>query len=329
MARSVATASVSFGLVAIPVKLYPATDPSSSVRFHMLDGETKSRVKQQYIRPADGVVVPRSEMVKGYEFAKGQYVTFTSEELKALEEKANQSIEIAEFVPLDQIDPIHFDKPYYLGPEKGGEKAYTLLSAVMKETGRCAIARYAARGKQYLVLLRPTASPNAGLLMQQLLYATEIRSFSEIPVPDVEFKPGELELARQLVDQIASQTFDPSPYKDDVRERILSNIQRKVDGHEIAATDDSQTPAQIIDLMDALKRSLESVERAGSSHAEEAMAAKNPDEANGASAKTKKKAPRRRPAKRASASVAAETTGHNKASSAKDKRGQKRRARAH
>jgi DNA end-binding protein Ku len=259
-ARSIATASVSFGLVSIPVKLYPATDPRSSVSFNLLDKETGSRLKQQYVRATDGELVSRDNMVKGYEFAKGQFVTFTTEELKSLEERASNAIEIQEFVPLAQVDPVFFDKPYYLGPERGGEKAYRLLGEVMKETGRCAIARYAARGKQYLVLLRPA---DKGLVMQQLLYKDEVRAISEIPIPDVEVKMGELQLARQLVEQIAVQTFDAGKYRDEVRDRILADIQRKVEGHEIEVAKEEAAPAQIIDLMEALKASLEAQKAGG------------------------------------------------------------------
>ena len=193
-------------------------------------------------------------MVKGYEFAKDQYVTFTPEELKTLEEKATQTIEIAEFVPLDRIDPVYFDKAYYLGPEKGGEKAYRLLSEAMRETGRAGLARYAARGKQYLVLLRP--SIDGGLVMQQLLYADEVRPFSDVPMTDAEVREPELKLAKQLIDQIAVETFEPTKYEDDVRKRVEEDIKRKVEGQEIAVSAPEPEPARIIDLMEALKASL-------------------------------------------------------------------------
>ena len=252
-ARSIAKGSISFGLVAIPVKLYAATQPQAGLSFNLLDKETGGRVKQQYIRATDGQIVERSQMVKGYEFAKGQFVTFTTEELKSLEERGSQTIDIEEFVPRAAVDPIHYDKPYYLGPERGGEKAYRLLSAVMTETDRVAIGRYAARGKQYLVMLRPAEK---GLVMQQLLYADEVRPMSDVPLPDVEPKMGELQLARQLVEQISKETFDVNAYKDEVRERISADIQRKIEGHEIEALPETSAPAQVIDLMEALKASL-------------------------------------------------------------------------
>lgn len=259
-ARSVGNGHISFGLVSIPVKLYPATQTSSAISFHLLDKESGTRVRQQYIRPSDGKVVPREDMVKGYEFAKDQYVIFTPEELKALEEKADQAIDITEFVPLAAVDPVYFDKPYYLGPERGGEKAYRLLSEVMKETGRSAVARYAARGKQYLVLLRPVEK---GLVMQQLLYSDEVRPMSDVPIPDVEVREAELKLARQLVEQIASETFDPTQYHDEVRERVLADVQRKVEGQQIETSEPAPAPAQVIDLMEALKASLGSATKGG------------------------------------------------------------------
>jgi len=259
-ARPIGSSSISFGLVAIPVQLFSATEPKAGLSFNLLDAETKSRLKQQYVRPSDGQIIGRNDMVKGYEFTKGQFVTFKPDELKALEEKSTHTIDITEFVPIAEIDPIYYDKPYYLAPEQGGEKAYRLLTEVMKETGRSAIARYAARGKQYLVLIRPVKLPGGragnGLIMQQLLYEDEVRPFSEVPIPEVEVKMSELQLARQLVEPIASQTFEPTKYTDEVRERIMRDIQRKIDGQDIETTVPETAPAQIIDLMEALKASL-------------------------------------------------------------------------
>jgi DNA end-binding protein Ku len=256
MARAIAGATISFGLVSIPVKLYAATQSSAGVSFNLLHKKCGSRLKQQYTCPRDNEVVSRDEMVKGYEFAKDQYVTFTPEELKALEEKATQSIDIAEFVPLAAIDPVYFERPYYLGPEKGGDKAYRLLAEAMRESGRAALARYAARGKQYLVMLRPSADGRA-LILQELLYADEVRPMSEVPLPDAEVREPELKLAKQLIDQITRETFDPTQYHDDVRERIQADIERKMQGQDITAAEEpAAEPARIIDLMAALKASL-------------------------------------------------------------------------
>jgi DNA end-binding protein Ku len=256
MARAIAGGTISFGLVSIPVKLYSATQASAAVSFNLLHEKCGSRLKQQYICPRDNEIVGRNDMVKGYEFSKDQYVTFSTEELKALEEKATQTIDIAEFVPLAKIDPVYFDKAYYLGPEKGGEKAYMLLAQAMRDSGLSALARYAARGKQYLVLLRPTVDEPGGLVMQQLLYADEVRPFSDVVMPDAEVREPELKLAKQLIEQITSQTFDPTQYEDDVRKRIHDDIQRKVEGQDISTAEPAQEPARIIDLMEALKASL-------------------------------------------------------------------------
>jgi len=252
-----AGATISFGLVSIPVKLYAATEPSAGISFHLLHSKDGSRLHQQYLCAKDGQVVPRDEMVKGYEFAKDQYVTFTNEELKALEEKATQSIAIAEFVPVDKVDPIYFDRPYYLAPDKGGDKAYRLLVEVMRQSGRAAIARYAARDRLYLVMLRPVTGPSAsGLVMQQLLYADEVRPLAEVPIPEGQSSEAELKLASQVVEQIATDAFDPAAYRNDMRERMQAEIERKIAGREIAVSTAPEQPAQIIDLMEALKASL-------------------------------------------------------------------------
>jgi DNA end-binding protein Ku len=252
-ARAIGTGTVSFGLVSIPVKLFSATQASAGVSFNLLHKKCGSRLKQHYMCPAENEKVERDDMVKGYEFAKDRYVTFTAEELKQLEEKASQSIEIAEFLPQTRVDPIYFDKAYYLGPEKGGEKAYRLLGEAMKRSGRCALGRWAARGKQYLVLIRPMGD---ALVMQQLLYADEVRAVSEVPLVAADVKEPELKLALQLIDQIAGEEFRPGAYEDDVRKRILDAIQRKVDGQEVSTAPADTPQAQVIDLMEALKASL-------------------------------------------------------------------------
>ncbi|MCY3965578.1 MAG: Ku protein [Acidobacteria bacterium] len=253
-ARSVGTGTVSFGLVSIPVRLYSTSETSGGVRFNMLDPTDNTRVKQQLVNPRTGALVERKETIKGYEFGKGQYVTFSNEEIKELQEKASPAIEITEFVPLAEVEPIYFEKSYYLGPEKGGERAYRLLSEAMRTTGRSALAKHAARGKQYLVMLRPFAS---GLLMQQLKYEDELKSFDEVPLGDeTELKPGELELAVQLIEQIANDEFQPYQYTDEVRKRLWEAIQNKIDGREVAEDETEAPQAQIIDLMEALKASL-------------------------------------------------------------------------
>lgn len=252
-ARAIGTATLSFGLVSIPVKVFSSTVSEGDYSFNLLERKTGSRLKQQYISQQTGEVVPREEMVKGYEFAKGQYVLFTDEELKAVEEKANKAVEIKEFVPLGKVDPIFFDKGYYLGPDKGAEKPYALLREAMKKTKRAAVAQYAVRGKQYLVLVRPQ---DQGLVMQQLHYAHEIRAMSEVPLGEGKVADAELKLATQLVEQIASDEFKPEQYKDEVRARIEEAIRRKVEGQEVTAEPAQEPVAKIIDLMEALKASL-------------------------------------------------------------------------
>jgi DNA end-binding protein Ku len=253
-ARAIGSATVSFGLVSIPVSIYSASQSSSDVSFNLLHKGCGARVKQQYVCSKDGAAVPREEMVKGYEYAKGQYVLFSADELKALEEKSTQTVDITEFVPAEKIDPIWFDKAYYLGPDKGGDRAYRLLAKAMEETKRWALAKYAARGKQYLVLVRPVAG--GGLVMQQLHYADEVRSFDEVGVPGGEVKDAELQLAVQLTEQVASPAFRPERYEDEAKKRVLEVIERKVAGQEVVLAPDEQPKGQIIDLMEALKASL-------------------------------------------------------------------------
>ena len=258
-ARSFASGTISFGLVTIPVKLYSTGESSVGIQLNMLHKKCGSRLKQQYICPTDNEVVGREDMVKGYEYAKGQYVLFTEEELKALTPEATNAIEIAEFVPLDQVDPIYFEKSTYLGPDRGGDRPYRLLSEAMRQTGRAALARYRARGKDYLVLLRPFEE---GLILQQLRYADEIRPFSEIPVAPAEVKEPELRLAMQLIEQIATDKFQPDQYEDTVRQSTRDLIEQKVQGQEITAPPQEAPKAQIIDLMEALKASLSAVQPA-------------------------------------------------------------------
>ncbi len=248
-----ASGTISFGLVAIPIKMYTTGESSQTVRFSMVHGKCGTRVKYRYYCPTDDELVERDELVKGYEFAKGQYVLFSDDELKALMPEPTHAIEISEFVPLEAVDPIFYEKSYYLGPDKGGAKPYRLLAETMRQTGRAALARYAARGKDYLVLLRPFED---GLILQQLRYSTDVRPFAEVPVDDAKITKQELQLARQLVEQSAAEEFDGAVYKDEARDRIWQLIERKVQGEEIVAAPEEEPKAQIIDLMEALKASL-------------------------------------------------------------------------
>src|SRR5262245_50681350 len=197
-AHSIGSASISFGLVSIPIRLYSTGQSSESISFRMLHKKDGVPLKQQYICPKEGKVVERDDVVKGYEYSKDNFVIFTPEELKAVEEEATRAIAIVEFVPLASVDPVYYDRPYYLGPDKGAERAYKLLSQAMMQTGVAGLAQYAARGKQYLVMLR---AMEGGLVMQQLRYSEEVRPFSEVGVPDVQVKPEELNLALQPMEQ--------------------------------------------------------------------------------------------------------------------------------
>jgi DNA end-binding protein Ku len=253
-ARATSSGTISFGLVSIPVKVYSATS-SRSVHFNMLRQSDKSRLKQQYVAAADGEVVERDAMVRGYEYARGQYVVLTEEELKALQKGgSDHSIAIEDFVPLATVDPIYFDRSMLLGPDKGGSKAYRLLREAMTETGMVAIGRFATRGREQLVLIRAVEK---GLVMHALFYADEVRSFDDIDLgEDAEPKRAELELARQLIEQLAGEGFDPKRYEDDYRRAVLETIEKKVAGEEIVAAPAGEPRERIIDLVAALKKSL-------------------------------------------------------------------------
>ena len=254
-ARSIGSLSISFGLVSIPVKLYTATESSRAISFNLLHKGCGSRLKQQYFCAKEDVPVRREDMVKGYEFAKDQYVVFEPEELKALEEAGTHSADIEEFVPISAVDPVYFDKAYYLAPDKGGARPYALFARALRDAKRCAIGRWSARGKQFIVMIRPVKD---GLVMQQLLYADEVRSILDIDIATADVKDVELKLAQQLIEQQASNTFDPGAYTDDVRARIEAAVQKKVDGEQITSVEMPESGgAQIIDLMQALRASLD------------------------------------------------------------------------
>jgi DNA end-binding protein Ku len=265
-ARSIATLSLSFGLVSIPVKVYSATESGSAVHFNLLHN-CGSRLKQQYVCLKEGVVVERADMIKGYEFEKDRYVTFTPAELKALEESARPTIDIVSFIPLEAVDPIYYDKAYYLAPDKRGAKPYRLLLQAMRHSGRCALARWAWKGKQYVVQVRPAAGAGGeggeggagGLILQQLLYADEVRSIRELEIEEAAVAPAELQLALQLIDQIAADGYEPAEYKDEEKARVLAAIDEKIAGKAIVVAETAGTEvgeAKIIDLTEALRASL-------------------------------------------------------------------------
>ena len=254
-ARSIASLSLSFGLVSIPVKLYSATESSATVRFNMLarDG---ARLKQQYVSEKDGQPVERAEMVKGYEFEKDRFVIFQPDELKALQESPSHTIDIVAFIPEKVVDPIFYDKAYFLAPDKRGAKPYNLLLEAMRQSGRCALAKWAWKAKQYVVQVRPAED---GLVLQQLLYADEVRSMKELDIEKVTVSPAELKLAMQLIAQISEDTYDPTMFEDEEKKRILAAIDEKIAGKHIVANEPHEmgsTGGQVIDLVEALRASL-------------------------------------------------------------------------
>ncbi|HEY2989865.1 MAG TPA: Ku protein [Candidatus Binatia bacterium] len=252
-AHSLGSGTISFGLVSIPVKLYTAAS-SKNVAFNLLHAKCGSRIKQQTFCPKCNEVVDRNALVRGYEFSKDQYVQLSEEELKALEQDDSKSIDIAEFVPLPKVDPIHFEKTYYLGPDKGGEKAYRLLAEAMAKSGRVALAKFVMRGKESLVLIR---SAQDGLMLHTMYYTDEIRNFGEIDKgQSAKVRDGELDLALNLIEQLSNDEFNPDQYRDDYRGRVLELVEQKVAGKEITKAAPQPQRGQVIDLMAALKESL-------------------------------------------------------------------------
>jgi DNA end-binding protein Ku len=251
--HSLGSGTISFGLVSIPVRLYTAAS-SANVSFNQLHGVCGSRIRQQIFCPTCNRTVERNELVRGYEFAKEQYVQVKDEELKALEGEASTIIDIGEFVPLADVDPIYFEKTYYLGPDKGGEKAYRLLSDAMEKAGQVALAKYVMRGKENVVLIR---AAQGGLMLHTMYFADEVRNFDEIDKGgSAKIKEGELDLALQLINGLASDTFSPERYSDEYRNRVLEMINKKAAGQEITVAEPAAPRAQVIDLMEALKESL-------------------------------------------------------------------------
>ena len=315
-ARSIATLSLTFGLVSIPVKLYSATESSAAIRFRLMSAGG-ARVRQQYVsdepaaaaeppppeaeeeeeaapptpgsrggaasrvldfpsRGADTApssmrtsmptphpppspepaVIERSEMVKGYEFEKGRFVLFTPEQLKALADASRQTIDIVEFIPERAIDPIYFDKAYFLAPDKRGSKPYSLLLRAMQDSGRSALAKWAFRAKEYVVQIR---AAGGGMVLQQLLYADEVRSLSDLDIGLVPVGEAELKLARQLIEQISAEAYDPTRFVDEEKQRILAAVERKIAGRQVVAPAhrDARGGAEVVDLVAALRASLQ------------------------------------------------------------------------
>jgi DNA end-binding protein Ku len=321
--RSIASLSLSFGLVSIPVKVYTATESSSAIQFK-LRARGGARLRQQYVTDPDAVVedlstpatgstrtaaarpapapqtrvdlgaparapaaaaratvaapalppepapsvVERSGMVKGYEFEPGRFVLFEPEELKALAEASRQTIDIVAFIPEHSVDPVYYDKAYFLAPDKRGGKPYSLLLKAMRRSGRCALAKWAWRSKQYMVQIRPA---DGGLVLQQLLYADEVRSIRDLDIDIVEVGDAELELAIRLIEQISEDGYDPTQYVDEEKERILAAVREKIAGRQIVVEHGPEPrtapSAQVIDLVAALRASLGAARPAASAPA--------------------------------------------------------------
>jgi DNA end-binding protein Ku len=260
--RSIASVSLSFGLVTIPVKVYSATVTSERIRFHLLRASDSSRVKQQYVAVNDGKLVDWSDMAKGYEFAKDQYVTFSPQEIRELEDATTHSIDIQQFAPLDSVDPVYFGETYYLAPDKGGTKPYSLLSKALEQSKQCAIGRWVSRGKEHIVVIRPMEK---GLALHQLHFKAEVRTIKELGIEPAAVSDAELKLADRLIEQLAVKRFDPNEYADEFRARVRAAIDRKVQGNEIStvASPERSRPSNVIDLMGALKASLDGQGKTG------------------------------------------------------------------
>jgi DNA end-binding protein Ku len=264
--HSIGSGTISFGLVSIPIKLYTAASPGG-VSFNLLHARCGSRIKQQTFCPVCNEVVERGQLVKGYEFAKDQYVRLSDEELKSLEGEASKIIDIAEFVPLPSVDPIYFEKTYFLGPDKGGEKPYRLLADAMARTDRVALAKFVMRGKESLVLIRPAQQ---GLMLHTMYFADEVRDFGEIDKgQSAKIRDGEIDLATRLIDELSHAEFKPDQYQDEYRLRVLDMVNSKVEGKEVTAVGPETKRAQVIDLMEALKESLAKRTAAPAAAAEE------------------------------------------------------------
>lgn len=251
--RPIGNGNISFGLVSIPVKLFSATS-SKSVSFNLLHAKDQSRIQQKIYCPVDDAIIDRSELVRGFQVEKGRYVTFTDDELKDLEARGDHSIEITEFVPLSEVDPVYFEESYYLAAEPASAKAYRLLAEAMESSKRVALGRYTMRGKEHLVLLRPYAK---GLILHTLYYADEVKTVDEFDrAVNESVKENELTLAKKLIDELTQKKFDPSQYSDTYRERVTEAAHKKAEGEQITEAPKEQKRGQVIDLMAALKASL-------------------------------------------------------------------------
>ena len=252
--RPLRNATISFGLVNIPVRFYTATK-SEDVSFNLLHAPCGSRVNRKWWCPQHEEMIEMGDMVRAYQIAKNRYVTFSDDEIDALESDDNRALEITEFVDLDRIDPVFFEKAYYLGPAPGGSKTYNLLSQAMRKQGKVAVARWVSGNREHLVVLRPY---DEGLILHTMYYADEVRDFGAIDREDSELKDKEIALAEMLISELSVDEFDPLAYKDEYRERLMDKIRAKSEGETIiSSAPDEDKAAEVVDIMEALRRSLE------------------------------------------------------------------------
>ena len=252
--RPLRNATISFGLVNIPVRFYTATK-SEDVHFNLLHKDCGSRVARKWWCPQHDAAITYDEMMRGYAIAKNRYVTFSDEEIEALESDDNRALEITEFVDLNQVDPVFFEKAYYLGPSPGGGKTYKLLAQAMKKQKKVAVARWVTGGREHLVLLRPFED---GLVLHTMFYADEVRDFSAMEIEGAELKDKEVALAEMLINELTEKKFDPLAYKDEYRERLLDRIKAKSEGETIVSeSGEDERAGDVVDIMEALRRSLE------------------------------------------------------------------------
>src|SRR2546428_12605748 len=289
MARPMWSGSISFGLVSVPVKLFSATSPKE-VRFHMLHDKDGGRIQQKRVCAIDGEEVPWEHIVKGFEVSKGRYVTVARKELDAFAPKAARSIDIEDFVDLARIDPIYYDHSYYLVPDRGAARPYALLREAMKSTGKVGIGQFVLRTKQYLAAVRPVGK---ALALSTMLYADEVVDQGEVEgLPGAEAKPREkeLQMAEQLVESLAAE-FDPKKYRDTYREEVLALLEKKAEGQEIVAEPADEEPrGKVVNLMDALAKSLAAARKGGAPEAGERRHRPEPPQAAARTAR----APRRK-----------------------------------
>ncbi|HEY8133254.1 MAG TPA: Ku protein [Thermoanaerobaculia bacterium] len=252
--RPLRNATVSFGLVSIPVRFYTATK-SEDIHFHLLHESCGTRVNRKWWCPHHEKIVGSDELIRGYEISKGKYVTFTDEEMEALETDDNRAIDIVEFVDLGQVDPVFYEKSYFLGPAPGGGKTYNLLSTAMKKQNKVGVARWVSAGKEHLVVLRPFEK---GLILHTMYYADEVRDFAAIDVEHAAVREKEVQLAEMLINELTEEKFDPMQFKDEYRQRVLAKIRAKAQGKPIVSEEkEEEKGAEVVDIMEALRRSLE------------------------------------------------------------------------